>query len=172
MAKVAIFLALLVLGVSTRLDIGMPNWALLGAIAIWGGVLFKDSLLKWALPLSILLVTDLAFGFYPGQVWVYLGYLPYVVAGSLLIRPLGGWGLLAPLLGSVGFFIVSNFGVWAGGLLYPVTFEGLVLCYLKALPFFRATLISDFLGFWGLAGVFYLAKPLALKAFVRASWRQ
>ena len=40
-------------------------------------------------------------------------------------------------------FIVTNFGVWALGSLYPKTMEGLITCYLAAVPFFRNTLIGD-----------------------------
>jgi hypothetical protein len=43
---------------------------------------------------------------------------------------------------SVVFFLVTNFIVWAEGLWYPLTVEGLVSCYAMALPFFRYELIG------------------------------
>ena len=55
----------------------------------------------------------------------------------------------------VVFFIVSNFGVWLGGTMYPMTFEGLVTCYVAAIPFFRATLTSNILFSFILFGGYY-----------------
>jgi hypothetical protein len=59
----------------------------------------------------------------------------------------------ASLLGSVTFFVVSNFAVWIGGslALYPRTMAGLVECYTMAVPFFRNSAASDML----FAGVFF-----------------
>ena len=45
------------------------------------------------------------------------------------------------LLSSMIFFIVSNFGVWVLG--YPHTFDGLMLCYTMAIPFFGYSIIGD-----------------------------
>jgi hypothetical protein len=47
------------------------------------------------------------------------------------------------LAGSVVFFLVTNFAWWAGYDLYPHTWEGLLVCYAAALPFFGWTLLGD-----------------------------
>jgi len=70
----------------------------------------------------------------------------------------------ASLAGSVSFFIVSNFAVWAcWGDLYPKTFSGLMTCYAAAIPFFRHTLAGDMvfttLMFGIPAAVALLARP-------------
>src|SRR3569832_2174922 len=59
----------------------------------------------------------------------------------------------ASLAGAVGFFIVSNFAVWAGGALamYPRNFAGLIECYAAAVPFFRNGLAGDLV----FAGAFF-----------------
>ena len=49
----------------------------------------------------------------------------------------------ATLAGSVAFFVVSNFGVWECGALYPRTPAGLLACYTAALPFFPNSLLGD-----------------------------
>ena len=46
------------------------------------------------------------------------------------------------LIGSLFFFIVSNFGVWLLGEMYIKNLNGLFTCYFLALPFFTNTLIS------------------------------
>lgn len=48
----------------------------------------------------------------------------------------------AGLLGNVAFFVWTNFGVWHIGDLYPHTIQGLVDCYIAAIPFFRNQLVS------------------------------
>ncbi len=52
---------------------------------------------------------------------------------------------LAAVAGSVSFFVVSNFAVWAAWNMYPKTFAGLVTCYTAALPFFRRGFEGDML---------------------------
>ncbi len=54
---------------------------------------------------------------------------------------------------STAYFIISNFGVWIGWGLYPHTREGLVACYVAALPYYRTSTLSTLVGgavlFWG-----------------------
>lgn len=49
------------------------------------------------------------------------------------------------LTGSVSFFLISNFGVWAAYATYPKTWAGLTTCYVAGLPFFRRGLAGDLL---------------------------
>jgi hypothetical protein len=58
-------------------------------------------------------------------------------------RPLPVLG--AALSGSVSFFLVSNFGVWAATAMYPKTLAGLMTCYAAAVPFFRRGMEGDLL---------------------------
>ena len=51
----------------------------------------------------------------------------------------------AALTGSVTFFLISNFGVWAATNMYARTVSGLMTCYAAGLPFFRRTLEGDLL---------------------------
>ena len=64
----------------------------------------------------------------------------------------------ASLAGSVLFFVVTNFGVWMLGSLYPKTLEGLVACYVAAIPFFHNTLLGDAFFTAVLFGGFVLAQ--------------
>jgi hypothetical protein len=49
----------------------------------------------------------------------------------------------AALLGSLQFFLISNFAVWLNSKVYPPTLGGLVECYAIAVPFYRGTLTGD-----------------------------
>jgi hypothetical protein len=45
-------------------------------------------------------------------------------------------------IGAITFFIISNFGVWISGTLYEISVQGLLNCYIMAIPFFTNTLLS------------------------------
>ena len=49
--------------------------------------------------------------------------------------------IFGPLLGAIIFFIITNFGVWIQGY-YGYSMEGLIACYIMAIPFFHYTVIS------------------------------
>ena len=76
--------------------------------------------------------------------WAF--YAGVLLLGAFVIQ---GWSPLrigaSALVGSVGFFLISNFAVWMTGIMYPLTLGGLATCYVAGLPFFRNALISDML---------------------------
>jgi hypothetical protein len=47
------------------------------------------------------------------------------------------------LIGASLFFLITNFAVWVGSGMYPMTASGLLTCYIAGIPFFH----------WQLAGV-------------------
>jgi hypothetical protein len=47
------------------------------------------------------------------------------------------------IAGSILFFLVTNFGVWATSSMYEKTFSGLMRSYQMGIPFFRNTLLGD-----------------------------
>ena len=49
--------------------------------------------------------------------------------------------LLGALMGACLFYIITNFGVWSLGS-YGYTLDGLITCYVVAIPFFGNTLVS------------------------------
>ena len=51
---------------------------------------------------------------------------------------------MGSLSGACIFYIVTNFGVWSLGS-YGYNFEGLILCYTLAIPFFINTLVGTLL---------------------------
>jgi hypothetical protein len=59
-------------------------------------------------------------------------------------RPLPILG--AALAGSVSFFVISNFAVWAAWTdMYPRSLRGLMACYAAGVPFFRRAMEGDLL---------------------------
>ena len=49
--------------------------------------------------------------------------------------------IIGAVCGSLVFYIISNFGVWSLGS-YGYSFDGLLICYIAAIPFYTNTLIS------------------------------
>ena len=76
------------------------------------------------------------WAWYAGMLW--LGSTLRGNAGALKI-------MASALAGSISFFLVSNFAVWAAWDMYPKNFGGLMLCYDAGLPFFRRGLEGDLL---------------------------
>jgi hypothetical protein len=67
----------------------------------------------------------------------------------------------ATFLGSLQFFLITNFGVWAFLDTYPRTAPGLAACYLAGLPLFWNTLAGDATYTALLFGAFAMAEHLA-----------
>src|SRR3989338_480383 len=63
----------------------------------------------------------------------------------------------ASLLGSILFFLITNWAVWAFGELYTKDLGGLLMSYTMGLPFFRNTLLGD---------LFYVAVFFGIAEFV------
>ncbi len=133
LALILIFVAVL-----SRLIPHGWNFTAMGAVAVASGLLFRNRVLPMIVVLLSLLISDTVIGFHNVMLAVYLGYVLMTFAKTKSV-------MAYSLIGSIIFFIVSNFGVWMEGQLYPATFSGLMLCYQMALPFFRNELISTML---------------------------
>lgn len=135
---------LIVLAAASRLLPHPPNFTPIAAMALFGGAHFSDKRLAFVVPLAALSVSDLVLGMHRLLPVVYGSFALFVWLGFWLRprrRPLPiAAGTLAS---SVLFFLITNFGVWALGSLYPRTIEGLIACYLAAIPFFQNTLLGD-----------------------------
>ncbi len=135
------------------------NFSPVGAMAIFAGAHFSKNWQAFLVPVAALLLSDLFLGFYDGMVLVYLSFCLNVVIGmAIRQRRRTGPIAAAALIGSFQFFLISNFGTWFAGQLYPLTMAGLQQCYIAALPFFRWTLIGDAFFTAVLFGSFALAE--------------
>lgn len=134
---------LLLLGIGWRLIPHLPNFAPIGAIAIMAGMMFRWRRAVW-LPIIIMAISDAIIGPYQGFLWTWLGVALIPLIGILLRRMPRTWRIPAGAVGaSLIFFVVSNFGVWVSSGMYSHTLVGLIDCYAMALPFLRATILSD-----------------------------
>lgn len=66
--------------------------------------------------------------------------------------------------GSLLYFLFSNFGAWLNPIMgYPQTPSGLWTCYVKGIPFYRATLQSDLLFTPLFLGAYLLVSRLSMR---------
>ena len=155
----AAVLLLLTLGIITRFLPHPANFTAIGAIAMFGGLYLPK---RWAIvgPLLAMFVSDIFIGFYswPIMLSVYLGFIVMGLIGLFARRNkkistvIGG-----TLLGSIIFYLLTNFAVWAFGTMYAHNFAGLIQSYTMALPFFKNSLMGDMLYTTVLVGGFELS---------------
>ena len=147
-AWIAIGLILLI--VLSRLIPHPPNFTPVLASALFCGILYARPSHGMLIPVLGMAAGDLVLGFHD-QIWtVYLGVILCVGLGRWMLNPPGAFTTMtASASGSALFFLLTNFGVWLQGDLYPPTMAGLLACYVAAIPFFHHTLIATLL--FGLA---------------------
>ena len=144
--KNIILLILMLLAVLSRLVPHPVNFTPIGALGLFAGAYIIDKKV-WLLPVCALLLSDFFMGFYEpiAMLFVYLGFALSTFVGRLLIFKertflrLGGAALSSATL----FFILSNFGTWLSGALYPMSLAGLTECFIMAIPFYPNTLLGD-----------------------------
>jgi len=139
-----------------------PNFSPIAAMALFSGAYMPKRALAFVAPFGALILSDLLLGgFYAGMNFVYLSFALTVLIGWAVARrktalAIGG----AALASSVLFFVLTNFGMWLFSGFYPLTWQGLVACYVAAIPFFQNTLAGDLFFTALLFGGFALAERL------------
>jgi hypothetical protein len=139
-------LGLIFLGMMSRLLPHPPNFTAMNAIALFG-ISYLGNLGNSLFTVFVtMLLSVLAFGFDSSMGFVYLSFGLIVLMGYGLKskRSLIRATFLLPL-SSLLFFIITNFGVWLLGSMYPKTVIGLELCYLAGIPFLANNLIGTLL---------------------------
>lgn len=151
--KILFFTALALFSVVARFLPHPPNFAPIGALSVAAGLN-----LKWRFaalfPLAAMAASDLFLGFYNPAIMfaVYGSFILYFGLAHLFKG--GRFGVVwACLSGSVSFFVITNFAVWAFSSMYSKNISGLIASYGLAVPFFRNTILGDLF----YAGVFLLA---------------
>lgn len=160
---------LIAIGAVLRLLPHIPNFAPIGAIALFSGT-YLPKKLALIVPLLAMVVSDIFIGYYawPLMVSVYSSFLLSILLGTWLKKNKKWKNVLgASLLSSFLFFIITNLAVFLFTPLYPKTLSGLAFCYYMALPFFRNTIAGDlfftfaFFGIYQIANNFWERKALA-----------
>jgi len=124
-----------------------PNFTPILATAIYTPYIINDRWIAMSIPLLAMFISDLVIGFHPYMLWVYgaIGLSTLISNWSMQFkRKYIQLGTMA-ILSSVLFFIITNFAVWTIWDYYPKTFDGLLMSYTMAIPFFHNTLLGTIL---------------------------
>ena len=160
------------------------NFSPIGAMALFGGAYYASRLNSFIVPLITLWLSDIILNnviysqyfkeftlFYDGFYWVYGSFILVACIGRLLQNNVTFISVpMAAIASALLFFIVSNFGVWISGTMYPHNFIGLVACYTAGIPFFSTSLVGDLLFSGILFGSFELLRryfPVLQPALVK-----
>lgn len=150
------FFLLILLATISRIVPHPPNFTPILAITLFSAATIKPNK-AFLIPLLSLFLSDLgievlyrlglsySWGIYPGMIFNYLFFLVISLIG-LLIRKKFDLPTVAfsTMLSIIFFFLASNFVVWATSGMYPHSSEGLITCYIAALPFLQWSVIGDF----------------------------
>jgi len=143
---------LIALAVLSRL-VPHPDW--LNFTAVGGALLYFGARRSWRemlAPLAALMATDYCltvFTYHYAFRWeayvtTWAWYVMAMALGHILLHARTTFVRVGAgvILGPTSFFAVSNYAVWAGGVMYPHTLAGLGACFAAAIPFYRNDLLS------------------------------
>lgn len=152
-------LGVLLLAVVSRVIPHPPNFTAITAIGLFSAAMVSNRWLALVIPAMAMLLGDILLGFmvesgltagwmvstsgvYKGSPYLYLIVTLITLMGWILrdnVKPVSVYAM--SILGSLMFFSLSNFYVWLNG--YPHTTQGLVACYVAAVPFLQWTVLGD-----------------------------
>lgn len=147
--RTKLIFVLLILAALSRLLPHPDNFSPMGALALFGGCYIMNKRLAFIIPLSVMLFSDVMMqvfygnGFHPFMLWVYGSIAIITMLGFFLRgREQRQTIMVGSLVGSIIFFLITNFGQWASGY-YGYESGSLVKCYVAAIPFFKGTIMGD-----------------------------
>ena len=154
------------------------NFTPVGAMALFGGCYFAEKRKAYLVPLLTLWLSDLFLGyffyyhewvlFYPGFLWTYGSFILMVFVGSFIKKVSAKNIILTGVGAALLHWIITDFGVWLEGRIYPMNFEGFVACYVAALPYLQNMLIANLV----FGGIMFGSFELAQRKFPVLAVRQ
>ena len=138
MKQIFIFLTIFIILAGSRFIPHPPNFTSLLALSFYIPAVFGIRYIP--VVVFALLFTDLIIGFHSTMIFtsgsiILIGLISKYFNKSIMFRISGAF------VGAVIFFVLSNFGVWLGGS-YGYDLNGLLSCYILAIPFFTNTVLS------------------------------
>lgn len=155
----------IVIAALSRLLPHPPNFTPIAALGLFAGTIGSRPKMAVIAVVAAMLISDSLLGFHSMMPIVYLCLVANVAIGWYFVR--GGRSSYSPSIGSTGrvlggalmgsvlFFLVTNFAVFAS--FYPMTLAGLIACYTAAIPFLQYTVAGDLIYSGLLFGVYAIA---------------
>jgi hypothetical protein len=174
------FILLVVIAAVYRIIPGRPGgFAPQIAMALFAGSVITDKKMSFLLPLLSMFMSDALYevlyingltaikGFYSGQVTNYLLFAALTVIGFWVNKNNIAHIIGGSLAAATGYFILSNFLVWAGGglginnLPYAKNWPGLMECFTVAVPFYLKSIYATVTFSAILFGAYYFINKYA-----------
>ncbi len=142
---------MVLLAAASRLLPHPPNFTPVFAMALFGGACFSRKLPAFLVPLAAMLLSDVALGFLrygfsavESRPVIYLCFVFTVLLGMTMRQQrsawrIGGMAVVAALM----MYLLSNLSVFLLGSLYPMSWPGLISCYVAAIPFMQNLLLGN-----------------------------
>ena len=146
--KILFAVFVILLGVVFRIFlnkvVGIPNFEAVTALSLVTGS-FLGGFYAPFIPLLIIFLSDLYFGNTSVYFFTWSAFILIGIFGTIFKRnskyyflKISGGGILSVLF----FYLWTNFGWWLTFGMYPMTFKGLIQCYIAGLLFLKNQLIS------------------------------
>jgi hypothetical protein len=129
-------------------DLG-PNVELVTMACVLAGMYLAPRW-RFIVPLVVMAISDMVLGLGMISLFTWSGFLFTVILASgwsgVIRRKLVG-GTIAGVMGTICFYVWTNFGVWLtdGWGMYARDFSGLSMSYINGLPFLKLQLVSTML---------------------------
>ena len=139
-APLLIFLLLIL----SRYMNDIPNFTPTIALILFSNYFINDKYISMFTVLTSQIIADIFIGTYSYIFFVYFSYIIIILVGEFYLKELKFKSvIISSFLAASIFFIVSNFGFWFTESLYSNDLNGLIACYIAAIPFFDDSLISS-----------------------------
>lgn len=162
---------------SHKMNLGaMANFTPIGAMAIFGGAYFRNYTKAYLFPIVTLFLSDIilmqvfysehASGLlYKGWYWTYLAFSLMVLIGRFIKKINVKSFLISAISAALIHWVIADLGVWLGGgtnmvtgLPYTRDINGLINCYVLAIPYMKNMLLGNLIYGAILFGSFELAQ--------------
>lgn len=131
--------------IQTRLIPHPPNFTPIIAVGIIAGLYSKNFNYSYFLIIISMFFGDLFLGFHKTMLFTYGALAIPVLMGTRSVKFNNSNLFLMGTISSVAFYIITNAGVWVYSGIYDQNINGLILCFVLALPFFGNTILSTIL---------------------------
>jgi len=169
-------LSLIGIGVILRIVYQIPNFSPIVGIALFTTAIFG---FKKALYVSLIsmLISDVVLGVQSQMGLItFMSFQPisYLTILGILFLSRALYSkeitmskiLILPVVSSTLFFIITNFVVWLdlyGWGMYTKDLQGLIQCYMMAIPFYRMSFLSDLIFSGSMFGAYYLVSTKVMR---------
>lgn len=157
-SDISLIISLIIFLAIARLFPHPPNFVPFTASALFFGKKFgyKNNIL---IIIAASFISDIFLGFHSTTLFVYSAYIFIITYAKFAESPSLLNRISTPLFGSTIFFIWTNLGVWLFSGMYENSITGLTNCFVLALPFWKNSLMSDYLFYF----LFFGAELLVFK---------